>query len=83
MTQVIYLGPAMATATLTISTGTIFSGSLPPPVAEKMESDNDFKALFIPPERVGKARIDIRRGNTFLGACYARVLAEYRNKGVK
>ncbi|MCW9548015.1 hypothetical protein [Klebsiella oxytoca] len=83
MTQVIYLGPTMATAALTISTGTIYNGKLPPSVTEKMESDNNFKALFITPEHVGKARIDIRQANSFLGACYARVLADYRNKEVK
>lgn len=83
MSQLIYLGPAMATARLTISSGTIFKGTLPPAITEKMNDSPDFAALFLPPEKVGKARIDVRQGNTFLGGCYARVLADYRNKEVK
>ncbi|MBK5073228.1 hypothetical protein I2492_09390 [Budviciaceae bacterium CWB-B4] len=75
--QLIYLGPSMATSDFTLPKGDIIAGELPPKIKEKYDVDSDFKALFVPPEKVGKSRSDIANGHTFLAGCYERVHAEY------
>lgn len=77
MEQWVYLGPGIATGALSLPHGTIFRGTLPPAVAERQVLDADFAALLVVPERVARARADLKAGGTFLSSCYARVLADH------
>lgn len=84
MTQLVYLGPSMSGQGITISKGTIFSGPAMSEVEQKKADSPEFNALFIDVERVGAARFDIQKGDTFLANCYKTVLNEYlsaKNKG--
>jgi len=79
MSQIIYLGPTMSGQGVTITTGSIYNGQVPPDIAERKQSDKDFSALFVSVDNVAEARIEIRKGNTFLSRCYENVINRYIN----
>lgn len=79
MSQIIYLGPTMSGQGVTITTGSIYNGQVPPDIAERKQSDKDFSALFVSVDNVAEARIEIRKGNTFLSQRYEKVINRYIN----
>ena len=84
--QVMYLGPTIAervgrVSTVFIAYGTIFKNGLPSDVADRAAHDEDFSALLVPVERIGRAMAELG-ADTPIAASYARV-ARQAGKGVQ
>lgn len=79
MSQKIYLGPTMSGRGLTITTGSIYNGPLPPEISERQTRDPDFAALFVVADEVGAVRAGIRNGDSFVAQCYQNVYQKYIN----
>ena len=83
MTQRIYVGPRVASAQFSLLTGAILKGDLPEVIQALANAHPCFSAMFVPPEQVAKAQLDIANGGSFLSSHYqqtkARILS--LNKG--
>lgn len=79
MSQIIYLGPTMSGQGITITTGSIYNGPLPPEISERQNRDPDFAALLVSSDEVGAARAGIRNGDSFVAQCYRNVYQQYMN----
>lgn len=84
MTQRIYVGPRVATSQFSLLTGAIFKGDLPETIQALASEHACFSALFVPPEQVAKAQLDIANGGSFLSSHYQQIKALILslNKGI-
>ncbi|MCP4021572.1 MAG: hypothetical protein GY729_07005 [Desulfobacteraceae bacterium] len=80
----VYVGPNI-TGDLLLNQFSTFRNGLPGHIKEKVESDKNFSRLFIPVEKLAKARDELKKPSSTLGRILKAILQAYtiKKRGTK
>ncbi len=74
----VYIGPSVPG----LKSYTVFSGTLPKPIAEMAAMNDNIAGLIVPVERLQESRRDMRKRGHVLNVYFHRLLEGVKNHGV-